>query len=640
MAFESLFTPYVLKGKTIKNRFTVPAMVANYCTKDGFATERYIAYHEKKAKGGWGLIITEDYAVDPLGKGFSYVAGLWNDDQIEGHSELTKRVKAHGSTIIAQIYHAGRQTNEGVIGDIPVAPSPLQCPFSPNIPKELTIKEIEEIVSKFGDTALRAKKCGFDGIEIHGGHGYLVAEFMSLYSNKRVDEYGGKLNNRMKFPLEIIADIRKKCGDDFIVGFRISADEFIEGGRTIEDTKAIVKMLEEAGVDIVHVSAGVYASADAVVPPYYTNHGWITDFALAVKGVCDIPVITVGRINDPFVAESVIVSGKADFVAMGRASLVDPKLPIKTKEGRLAEARQCIGCNHGCLGILFADQPIKCVLNPELGNEYKDELKKSDSSKNVAVVGAGPAGLEAAIYAARLGHQVTVFEKSDKAGGQLYIASIPPAKGEIAAFIQWQLNTLGQLGVSIMYNTEVTAKYLADHSFDKIIIATGAKPTTPSIPGVELPHVVGATDLLTGKVSVGFNVVVIGGGQVGAETASHLGAMLKGVTLVEMLPGIALEEAMAPRIHLLKALENRKVNIMVNTVVEEIKEASVVLKSGDTLCEVLADSVVIATGSTSDNGLAKDLEEKGYCVHVIGDAAEVGNILGATEQGYQAALSL
>ena len=257
LVLNSLFSPIALKGKTVKNRLTVPAMVTNYCTADGEATERYIAYHETKAKGGWGLIITEDYAVDPLGKGFSFVPGLWHDGQIEGHKALPERVHKHGAVIIAQIYHCGRQTSEPVIGDTPVAPTAIPCPFSPNMPRELPVSEIKEIVGKFGDCARRAKECGFDGVEIHGAHGYLVAQFMSPYSNKRVDEYGGNLTNRAKFAVEIVEDIRKKCGDDFIIGFRISGDEFVEGGRTLEDTKTIVKMLEAAGLDLIHVSAGV-----------------------------------------------------------------------------------------------------------------------------------------------------------------------------------------------------------------------------------------------------------------------------------------------------------------------------------------------------------------------------------------------
>ena len=636
---NSLFSSFDLKGKTVKNRCVVPAMVTNYCTPDGEATERFLAYHEAKAKGGWGLIITEDYAVYPLGRGFKFVAGLWNDKQIEGHKALPERVHKHGSVILAQIYHAGRQTSEPVINAAPVAPSPIPCPFSPNVPKELTVSEIRDIVGKFGDTALRAKQCGFDGVEVHGGHGYLVAQFMSLYSNKRFDEYGGNLENRAKFPVEIVKDIRAKCGNDFIIGFRISIDEFIEGGRTMEDTKAIVKMLEKAGVDIIHASAGVYASADKIVPPSYVKHAWIADLAAEIKKSCSIPVITVGRINDPHVGNSVIESGKADFVAMGRASLIDPGMPNKAKDGKLGDIRQCIGCNFGCLGLLFTNNPIKCVLNPELGNEYKG-LPKTSAPKKIAVVGAGPAGLEAAIYAAQAGHDVTVLEKDSRAGGQFYLAAIPPCKGEISVFIQWQLNQLAALNVPIKYNTEATADYFSANKFDQIIIATGAKPAMPPIPGADLPHVVTANSVLAGTANVGYNVVVIGGGQVGAETANHLGVQLKNVTLVEMLPVIAPDEALAPRWHLLSSLENRKVCVRTNTTVGEIKQGSVVLKTGNSTSEIPADSVVLATGSTPNNALAEQLTAKGLPVKVIGDANKVGIVLDATEQGYQAVCSL
>ena len=635
---ESTFSPFTLKGKVVKNRFTVPAMVTNYCNEDGTATERYLTYHEERARGGWGLIITEDYAVDPLGRGFKNVAGLWNDDQIESHKELPKRVKAHGATIIAQIYHAGRQTNAGVIGPdaTPVAPSAIQCPFSTSTPHALTIPEIQVIVSQFADTAYRAKQCGFDGVEIHGGHGYLVAGFMSPYANKRVDEYGGNIINRTKFPREIIQAIREKCGDDFVIGFRISADEFIEGGRTIEDTKVIVSMLEEAGIDLVHVSAGTYVSADRIVPPYQVPHGWITDFAAQVRKTVDIPVITVGRINDPFVANNAVKDGKADFVAMGRASLIDPQLPNKAEAGRYDEIRNCIACNHGCIGILFSDNPIKCVLNPELGQEGKGAIPQADVAKKIAIVGAGPAGLEAAIYAAKRGHQVEVFEKTEKAGGQLYLAAIPPGKGEISAFINWQVGELARLEIPIHYETEMDSEMLKGKGFDEVIIATGAKPTTLPIPGVDLPHVVQANDVLAGTVAVGASAVVIGGGQVGSETAAHLGVHLRGVTLVEMGPAIAPEEPLAPRWHLLKELEGRNVTMLTGTTVKEIKEGAVVVESGGVKSEILADTVVLATGSKSVNDLAT-LEMN---AHVIGDAKEVSHVLHATETGYQIALNI
>ena len=636
---ESIFQPYVLKGKTIKNRFTVPAMVTNYCNEDGTATEKYIAYHEERAKGGWGLIITEDYAVDPIGRGFKNVAGLWNDDQIESHKELPKRLKAYGTTVLAQIYHAGRQTNSGVIGPDAtiVAASAIGCPFSTGIPKELTVPEIKKIISQFADTAFRAKTCGFDGIEIHGGHGYLIAGFMSPYANKRVDDYGGNVINRTRFAREIVEAIRNRCGDEFIIGFRISADEFIEGGRTIEDTKAIAGILVEAGIDLIHVSAGTYVSADRIVPPYQVPRGWIVDFAAEVKKCVDIPVITVGRINDPFIANNAVKDGKADFVAMGRASLTDPFLPCKAKNSKFKEIRNCIACNHGCIGILFSDNPIKCVLNPELGNEHCNKPETGITKKKIAVVGAGPAGLEAAIYAAKRGHAVEVFERESKAGGQFYLASIPPGKGEISSFINWQVNELHKHGGTIHYTTIIGANYFEGLDYDEIIIATGAKPNKLSIPGSDLPHVVQANDVLAGLVNVGGTVIVIGAGQVGSETAAHLGVHLRAVTLLEMGPVIAPDEPLAPRWHLLKELEHRKVNMLTNTIVKEINTEGVVVETNGNIYALNADSVVLAVGSVPNNGMQFNTSAK---TTVIGDASKVSHVLDATTSGYKAGLNI
>ncbi len=633
---DALFSPYTIKGKTIKNRIVVPPMVTNYCNKDGTATERYIAYHEAKAKGGFGLIITEDYAVDPYGKGFKNVAGLWDDYQIESHSELPKRVHKYGAKIIAQIYHCGRQTNWGAIQHQPYAPTAIPCPFGTDMPIELTIQEIKEIVSKFGDTALRAKKCGFDGVEIHGAHGYLVAEFLSPYSNKRVDEYGGTLMNRMRFAIEIIKDIRKKCGEDFIIDMRISGDEKIEGGRTLEDTKAMVPFFEEAGLDMIHISAGVYASCDAIIPSSYTKHAWIADLAKEVKEICNIPVITVGRVNDPILANSIVSSGKADFVSMGRASLCDPEMPNKAKEGRFEDIRQCIGCNYGCIGILFTDNPIKCVLNPTLGNETTCEIKEAEVKKNVAIIGAGPAGLEAALAANKAGHKVTVYEKSSRAGGQFYMASIPPCKGEIANFITWQVTQCQKAGIEIKYNTKVTTELIEQVNPDEIILATGAKPIIPPIKGIDNAKVCTTNDILLGNVNPGVNCVVIGGGQVGAETANYLGQQLKNVTCIEAMGSIAVDEALAPRWDLLKSLEARKVVCHVNTEVIEITDEAVIAKKSDQILSFPADTVVVATGSEPDITLKKSLEDAGFNVKVVGDANGVRLVLNATVEGYEA----
>lgn len=632
---KHLFTPFELKGKTIKNRFVVPAMVTNFCNLDGTATERYIRYHETKAEGGFGLIITEDYAVSPSAKGFTNIPGLWNDEQIEGHKELPERVHKYGAVILAQIYHAGRQTSRALIGEVPYAPSKIPCPFSPDMPHELTKDEIHKIVEEFGDCALRAKKCGFDGVEIHGAHGYLIAEFMSLYTNKRTDEYGGNLMNRLRFPLEIIENIRKKCGEEFIVGFRISGNECVDGGRTLADTCTIAPILEEAGIDLIHITAGVYKSQDTIIPSFYTGHAWIANMAAEVKKVVNIPVISVGRVNDPLTAEQILAAGKADFVAMGRQSLCDPFTPNKAREGKFEEIRTCIGCHQGCVEEHRQNRPIKCILNPVMGREYEISAAPAQPKKKVAVIGAGPAGMEAALIAAQRGHEVRIYEKTEYPGGQFRLAAIPPCKGEIAGYISWQMNELKKYHVEILFNHEVSAEELENENFDEVIVATGAVPAFPPIKGIELPHVVQANDILGGAAEPGVNCVVIGGGQVGSETANHLAVQLKNVSVVEMREELAMEEVISPRWGLLRSLDRNKVNVYTQAKVMEITEKSVRIERQGNIIEIPADTVVVAVGSKSNRRLAEKLKNKKFNLHVIGDADKVSQAGRAVEQGFE-----
>jgi 2,4-dienoyl-CoA reductase-like NADH-dependent reductase (Old Yellow Enzyme family)/thioredoxin reductase len=640
--FDHVFSPLTIKGKTIKNRFTVPAMVTDYCNEDGTATERYIAYHEEKAKGGWGLIITEDYNVSPEGHGFRCTAGLWNDGQIASHSELPKRVHKYGATILAQIYHCGRQTNSGAIPGLkPKSSSALMCPFGDEIPEVLTTEEVKEMVSKYGDTALRAKKCGFDGVEIHAAHGYLITQFFSTYSNKRLDEYGGNFWNRTRFAREIIRDIRNKCGEDFIIDMRISADEFVEGGLTIEDSKAIARMMEAEGLDIIHASIGNYLSVDLNIASSFNGHGWFADWGKAIKEAVKIPVITVSRINDPFLADEVIATGKCDLVAMGRASLVDPGMPNKALEKRFCDIRRCIACNDGCEGVLFTDHAITCVLNPILGHEYEGPITKAEVKKKVAIVGAGPAGLYAAIAAKERGHDVTVYEKSSHAGGNFYTASIPPCKGEITDFIVWQTSQCKKLGIEIKYNTEATAQTIKDGSYDSVILATGSIPITPPIKGLDGKNVCYAADLLEGRVKPGANCVVIGGGQVGGETAHFLAQMLRNVTIVEMTPEIAADAAVAIKWHLTDALEKRKVKMLTNSTVCEVTDDAVTYKDKDgNLVSIPADTVVVAAGYKANNPLEAQLKDSGIEIKVVGDAVKARKVLEATREGYDAGKAL
>ena len=641
--FDHVFSPLTIRGKTIKNRFTVPAMVTDFCNEDGTATERYIAYHEEKAKGGWGLIITEDYNVSPEGHGFKATAGLWNDDQIASHSALPERVHKYGATILAQIYHCGRQTNSAAIpGYHTRSSSAIMCPFGDEIPLPLTTEEVREMVSKYGDTALRAKKCGFDGVEIHGAHGYLITQFLSPYSNKRLDEYGGNFWNRTRFAREIIQDIRRKCGDDFIIDMRISADEFVEGGLTIEDSKAIARMMEETGLDMIHASIGNYLSVDLNIASSYSGHGWFADWGRAIKDAVNIPVITVSRINDPFLADEMLATGVCDFVAMGRASLVDPALPEKARQHRFCDIRRCIGCNDGCEGVLFTDHPITCVLNPELGHEYEGGIQKSDVRKKVIVIGAGPAGLYAAIAAGKRGHDVTVYEKGSHAGGNFYTASIPPCKGEITDFIVWQTTQCRELGIEIKYNTEADANMILSSGADAVILATGSVPVTPPIPGISgNSKVCYAQDLLEGRVKPGSSCVVIGGGQVGGETAHFLAQMLRNVTVIEMTSEIAADAALAVKWHLTESLEKRKVKMLTDATVCEVTEQGVTYKNRDgKLFTLPADTIVIAAGYKAYNPLEEALKGSGMEVKVVGDAIQARKVLQATREGYDAGKSL
>jgi len=638
---KNIFSPIQIGKVKISNRLVVPAMVTNYCNGDGTATEKYIAYHEAKARGGWGLIITEDYAVDPKGKGFPNVPGLWNDGQIESHAKLTRRVHDIGGKIFAQIYHAGRQTSRALIGCQPLAPSPIPCPRLQEIPHALSLKEIHDIVEEFGDCALRARRAGFNGIEIHGAHGYLIAQFMSPYSNKRIDEYGGNLLNRMRFPSEIVSNVRSKAGSDFPAIFRISGDEMVPGGRTIEDTKTIAVMLEKAGVDALHISAGVYGSAYAITPPAAIRHGWIAHFAEEVKTVVNIPVITVGRINDPLLAETILAGKKADLVAMGRASLADPELPNKAAAERFADINHCIGCLQGCIGMISRGQPATCLVNPTLGKEEELRIKAADLKKKVFIAGAGPAGMEAAMVAGKRGHEVHLFEKADRLGGQFYTASIPPSKGEIAGFITWQRRQLEENHVFIHLNTELTEEIVNEQNPDAVVLATGSIPASPNLPGLKRGSVVTAHDVLEGKTDVGQTVAVIGGGMVGSETASHLANHGKEVSIVEMLPEIAADINARSKPFLLKDLAEHNVRLYLNSVVKEILADGLRIER-DGREEKIGpfDTIILAVGVQPCNDLTRKLDGKVARLLTIGDASNPRKALEAIGEGYLAGLEV
>lgn len=618
--FPLLISPTKIGNLQLKNRMVMPPMETNYAYGDGSVTDRLVAYHEERARGGVGLIIVEASYVHITGKGFKNGLGIYSDRLIPGLRRLVEAVHAHGAKIAIQLFHGGRQAHSEYTGQPLLAPSPIPDPTVGETPKELSKDEINMLVKAFAEAARRAKTAGFDAIELHGAHGYLLDEFLSPFSNKRTDEYGGSLENRMRFPLEVVRAVRQAVGPEFPIIYRMSADEKVPGGLTLDETKVVARRLEQEGVNALHVSAGVYASAQWVIQPMYLPRGCLVDLAQGIKSVVKIPVIAVGRINDPEVAEDILKAGKADLISFGRGLLTDPEMPKKVIEGRLDEIRHCIACCQACIDELFRDHAIGCTVNARAGYEREFTLGRASRPRKVLVVGGGPAGMEVARVAALRGHQVTLWEKSGDLGGQLPLAFTPPQKDEIATFRDYLMGQLAKLQVKVQLNKEATPEAVSQEKPDVVVIATGARPATLNVPGVEADNVVLSWDVLRGKVQVGKKVAVIGGGLVGCETAEYLAEKGHEVTIIEMLPQVAGDIGPLVGAMLMERLK-QQVKIITGAKLKAIKGRTITLAYNDRE-EDLADidTVVLAIGSRPEDTLAQAMEGSGIDYYVIGDA--------------------
>lgn len=638
---KKLFEPIQINGLTLKNRMMVSAMVTQYCGEDGLPTEKWIQYMEHKARGGWGLVFTENYGVTKTANSFKRQAGLWEDGQIPAHTELVRRVHTAGGTIGCQIYHSGRQNTTRVAGVRPVGPSAIREPSMKEVPHELTTAEVKELVEAFGDCALRAKQCGFDIVEIHGGHGYLINEFVSAFSNKRSDEYGGTFENRCRFALEIVRNVREKVGADFPISFRLSTNDYVEGGTTLVEAQALAQLLEEAGVDLIHCTQGMYVSKHTLIPPSSVPKGAFVDNAAAIKAVVNIPVVATGRINDPVQAEAILRSGKADMVTMARASLADPDMPNKAKEGKLEDIIYCIGCCQGCTGENARGNQIRCLMNPLTGMEDEYDLSPAESKKKVVIAGGGIAGCEAAIVAAMRGHQVTVLEQSDRLGGQWLMASVPPGKSEFTNLVVWQERMMKKLGVDVRYGTTATKGLLDSLCPDVVIDAIGSVPAMPPVPGLK-EHSVTARQILSVEgAEVGHKVVVIGGGLVGAETADYLAVQGHDVTVIEMMPKIMSDGEASPTKLLLERFHKLGVQVLTSAKVQKVLESAVTyVQNGQEGCVEQVDTIINAMGRKANHTLAEALTDAGYPVISVGDAKEAKSGYLGIREGYEAGLSI
>ena len=544
--FKKLFEPGKIGSLEIRNRIIMPAIHLGYAEKNGAVTQKIIDFYVERAKGGVGLIIVGGCYVDVLGMGLDNMLGLHEDRLIEGYVKLVEAVKKHGAKIGAQLFHAGRYAYSRVIGAQPVAPSSIPSRMTGETPRELTIEEIKDLEEKYGEAALRAKKAGFDMVEILASTGYLVSEFLSPVTNKRTDMYGGPLENRMRFLLEIVETVRKKVGSDFPISCRVSIDELMKGGNTVEEGKKIVQALENAGVNVINSYAGWHESPRPLIT-MHVSRGEFVHLAEEVKKVVKIPVIAAVRINNPFLAEEIIASGKADFVCMGRPLIADPELPKKALEGKVEDIRPCIACNQGCLDRVFTGLSVECCVNAAVGREAEAKIEPTSKPKKVVVVGGGPGGMEAARVAALRGHKVILYEKNSRLGGQLNLASKPPGREEIQNIVNYLSTQLNKLGVEVKLGVEADVKLIEDLKPDVVIVASGVVPIIPEVEGIEKSNVFLAHDVLAEKVKVGDKVVVVGGGGVGCGVAEFLAQKGKNVTIVEMLEKLARDVGITTR---------------------------------------------------------------------------------------------
>jgi len=638
MKLSHLFSPITINGMTVKNRAVMPPMGTGYGNSDGTISDRLVAYLSMRAQGGTGLIITEVCAVTQRGKGFSREIGAWSDEFICGLSRIPAELHRFGAKAALQLHHAGRETFEAAAGAIPEAPSDIPSVILGQPCEAMSLERIQEIIEAFARAAGRARQAGFDAVELHGAHGYLLNQFLSPFSNKREDIYGGNDENRMRFVLDIITAVRKVVGKDFPVWIRVSADELVRGGYDLTFMQALAPKMVVAGVDAIHCSVGVYSTpGNLSIASMDTEPGFNLFRARALKNLVNVPVIGVGRINNPELADEAIARGDADLISFGRQHLTDPDFINKAHEGAFDDIRWCVACNQGCIERLsFEMKSATCSFNPECGREYKGPIQKAAAPKRVWVIGAGPAGLSAAMAAAGRGHQVEIFEKEVQAGGQLLSASRPPHKAAFMEWVEWSLRQLKKSSIPVQYGHTVTADEIMQRKPDAVIIASGAYPVSAPIPGLDSKIAVDARDVLRGMVELKSPVVILGAGYVGMETADYLLANRIQVAVLEMLaiPPVAKLTAHGYWLH--KRIKDGGGRLIFGAKVLAVEDGTVRFSQMDKEQVETAAMVITAMGARSENALEDVLKKSAIPYRIAGDAVSPRRILEAIHEGYRA----
>ena len=658
-----LFKPINIAGVELKNRVFISPHNVQYARPDGTPSDRNLNYFVERAKNGVALIIADGSYFMKEGRTFRCQLGIYEDRLIPSWRRLSDAVHKAGARFGIQLLHPGRQGDPRYSGGTTEAPSAIKCPLMQSPVVEMSKERIREIVKAFGQGALRAKKAGLDLVELHGAHGFLISQFVSAYSNKRTDEYGGSLENRTRFTREIIEEIKQVCGMEFPVGIRISVEELVSEGMTIKDSQLYARKLEEWGVAYISACIGVFERQGLLlqISPMEIPLAPLEYLAAAIKEVVKIPVFAANSIADPILADQIIERGGADMVAMTRSHIADPEILKKAKEGRFDDIRNCVRCNHGCIDRVFCDLDVTCTVNAQVGREKELEIKPAKVTKKVVVIGGGPAGLEAARVAAMRGHNVILFEKETELGGLNRYAQLPPNREELGGVTRWQIMQLEKSGVDRRGGVEATVESVVKEKPDAVIVATGSSLHIPAIDGILgrdgrlRKNVRMISDVLTGRAEVGNKVLVIGANDIGLETAEFLKEQGKNVTVVdckkapsqEIIGGISW-------MNYLPRIEEKGIKLLLDKFVKEIRDDGVVLDTAglmppshregaignmeETVFET--DTIVVGTGRRSVDRLFDGLIGKVGEVYKVGDAREPRHTYRAVKEGFEAGLNV
>ncbi|MEF2878632.1 MAG: FAD-dependent oxidoreductase [Blautia sp.] len=680
MKLEYLAKTGKIGNVVTRNRLMMPAM-CSYTAIKGAVTDATVNHYARRAEGGVGVIVTEMVNPSPGCQCFAGNLDISNDEFVPGMSRLATAVHAQGAKVFMQLTHGGvfirnaeklPQTPSG-IGTFSLAGAEVHA---------MTKDEIHQVVEDYGQAALRAKIAGFDGVELHAGHGYLLVEFLSGYYNHRTDEYGGSVKNRARLSVEIVEAIHKYCGKNFPIIYKIASEDYTPGGITLDQSIQICKIMEDAGVDAIVVSGGTLESRfhdymDVMngdqkidgkmeltkgistatwIPSTYCPRGIYTDNAAAIKKAVSIPVATVCGVR-PEKGNEMIEKGEADFLALGRQILADPDCPNKIMEGRQDEIRQCLRCNE-CIASAGKGVALKCAINPCMGHDYMEHtaIHKAEETKRIAVIGSGPAGLVAAITAAKKGHQVILFEKSDRLGGLMYYVGKPEFKIDYQKYLDYLLHMLEKSSVEVRKNTEFTVDTAKEENFDKIIAATGSETLVPRLEGVE--NALNPLDILDGKIPEAKSFIVCGAGLVGCEVSMHLAELGKDVTMIDIVPDAHAAHMYAVDWSINAKLAQDGVRVELGEKILKIEKNAVVCQprqekmphdprilqtpvdlSGPYAEENVTftgDAVICALGMKAVNTMAYELKDAGYPVEIIGDAYGARKIIDAVHEGFHA----